>query len=213
MLPYQLFNALHGNHDRLSAEHQHEELFTVQRCVVLCLFLALLSLQSKTRALKYFLTMIHFCVVPPAERRSKSTYAGVALQEPYRALVGIGRVIVAAHSLFKCKCLFYSRLHVGVILFRLVVGDETALPQRANSLDALEFFGLFAFIRTDWQLVAPQFTLAPELIEDGILHEIGLHVPLYGYALPDTPFVQIIEPAYHFGHAALADERLDVPKL
>lgn len=39
MLPYQLFNALHGNYDGLSAEHQHEELFTVQRSVMLRFFL------------------------------------------------------------------------------------------------------------------------------------------------------------------------------
>lgn len=120
---------------------------------------------------------------------------------------------MAAHSLFKCKCLFYSRLHVGVVLFRFVIGYETAFPQRADSLDALELVGLFAFVGTDGQLVAAQVALASELVEDGVLHEIGLHVPLYGYALPDTPFVQVIEPAHHFGDAALPYERFDVPQL
>ena len=120
---------------------------------------------------------------------------------------------MAAHTFFKSKSLVNAGEHVGVVALCFVVGNKTALPQRADGFDALELVGLFALVAGDGELEATQFPLAAELVEDGVLHEICFHVPAHGNSLSAGPLVEVITPADHFGHGALPDKCAEVPEL
>ena len=66
-------------------------------------------------------------------------------------------------------------LHVCVVALGLIVVDQSALPEGRDGLDALQLVGLFPTVGHDRQLVAAQVAFAGKLIEDNVLHEVGLH--------------------------------------
>ena len=111
-------------------------------------------------------------------------YARITLENPDSTLVGIGCVVVSAHTFFKSESLVNTGEHVGVVTLCFVVCYETALPQRTDGFDALELVRLLPLVACDWKLVTSQLALPSELVEDGVLHEISLHVPAHGNALP-----------------------------
>ncbi len=95
-------------------------------------------------------------------------------------------------------------LHVRGLFQSLVVKYEATLPQRRHRFDALHLFRLLSGVRQYGQLVPTDISLGGELVEDDVLHEIGLHEEGYCHTVT-CALIEVIEPAYHSGHCVLAD--------
>ena len=91
-------------------------------------------------------------------------------------LISVGAVIMGAASFLEGEGLFDTGLHVVVIFQFLVVKDQTAFPQRADGFDAGELVRLLPHVGGDGHLVAALPALTLELVQYGILHEVGFHV-------------------------------------
>lgn len=88
-------------------------------------------------------------------------------------------------------------LHIHRALLRLVVVDEASLPEGSNVLYALELVRLLAPVSGDGQLVAAQIPFGHELVQKGVLYEVGFHIPSHSCSVIPEPLVQVIAPAYH----------------
>lgn len=81
------------------------------------------------------------------------------LQYADSGLVGVGRVVVSAHTFLECKGLVKSTLGVWVVFLAFVVENKTALPQCGAGLNTLELVRLLSFVAQNGQLVAANVTL------------------------------------------------------
>ena len=119
---------------------------------------------------------------------------------------------MSAHSFFKSQCLVNAGKHVRVVLLCLVVHYKATFPQRAYGFHTLELVRFLALVACNRQLVAARFTLTAELVQYGVLHKIGFHIPTDGNALLPGPLVQVITPPHHFGNGGLANKGAEVVK-
>lgn len=134
----------------------------------------------------------------------------VSLQEPDSALVGIGGVVVTAHTFFKSESLVDTGEHVGVVALRVVVNYKSTFPKRAYGFDALELIGFFAAVGQNGELISADISLAPELVENSVLHEVGLHIPPHGNSLLPGPDKKVVAPSDQFGDRALTDKSAEM---
>lgn len=135
------------------------------------------------------------------------------LQQRYSSLVGIGGVVVSAHTFLEGEGLVEPREHIGVLFLCVVVVDDASFPVGCHCFDAQELIRFFAFIGEYRQLVAAYVAFGGEVFEHFFLHEVGLHIEFDGDAGVSCPFEEVVAPSHHFGDGGLSYEGAELPEV